>query len=386
VPAADSSDIEANTPIVLHFNRPIDPSRLTLAVRETAHGKLFAEQPEAADLSNLSEVKLVDVDRSREQVPGEAQNLPENRMVTFYPSRDYAYGGTVFVDVTYKDTDLYHSKFQVRPLPSLIHGFVANETLNPLQGIEVLLPTFDRTAVSDADGNWNFGFGDLPSQRIPPGRYRAVVNPGRKNSKYGSVERFIELKDGLAYAGTTLIAELNSAEPFRHFASGQQTAVLANGDLTLDLTKTTLAFSDGLPEGDVHVQFLPAGQLGHIGLGGSRPDWAFSFQPPGIKVDGSVSLSMELPKFDGSYSYLDSKPQRMLLVGLDSASLMIAPVGVIEIDRTTHRARSVGSVQLQRLEYIGVSAVGSRRPELLDSYVAREIDLAELISALEVTP
>jgi hypothetical protein len=382
-PAADSSNIEANTPITLHFNRPIEPSKLTMSVLETAHGKLFSDPPPAADMTQLSGVGLVDVNRERESVPGAAQNFPENRMVSFYPSRDYAYGGTVFVELRYDGADLWHTKFAVRPLPTLIHGFVANHTLIPLQGIEVSLPELGRSATTNDDGNWNFGFGDTPEQRIPPGRYRAIANPGRKNQRFGSIERFIEIGAGLGYAGTILIPELNNAEPFRHIASAQVTpAVLAGGDVQLDLTHATLTFPGGLPEGDVHVQFLSASQLGHVSLNGARPDWAFATQPAGVMVDGSASVSIQLPMLDQSYGYVDRLPDRMVLVGLDTRSLQIVPVGVVELDRSAHRLRSVGDMHLQRLDYLGISSVAGSA-ELLNSYVTHAIGLAELLAGVE---
>ena len=382
-PAADSGNIEANAPITLYFSRPIDPSQLVLAVRETAHGKIFAEQPLGADLTQLSAVNLIEVDRSREPVPGEAQNFPENRMVSFYPSRDYAYGGTVFIDVRYKNQDLWHSKFDVRPLPTLIHGFVANQALIPLQGIEVVLSDLGRSAQTNDDGNWNFGYGDPPELRIPTGRYRATVNPGRKNTRFGTIHRFIEITEGVGYAGTFIIPELNSAEPFRHISSGQsEPAILARGDVTLDLTQTSLRFPDGLPEGDVHAQLLTPSQLGHTSLSGARPDWVFGVQPAGVEVQGLPTISIELPKLDQSYAYLDKAPTRMVLMGLDARTLQIVPVGVVSIDRTTHRAQSVGPVHLQNLDYIGVSSLAGT-PELLDAYVAREISLSELIAGVE---
>jgi hypothetical protein len=351
-------------------------------VLESAHGKIFGEQPLGADLTQLSDVRLIDIDRAREQVPGEAQNFPENRMVSFYPSRDYAYGGTVFIDVRYDGAELWHAKLFVRPLPTLIHGFVANQALIPLQGIEVLIPELARSAQSNDDGNWNFGYGEPAEQRIPHGRYRVVVNPARKNARFGTVERYIEISEGLGYAGTVLIPELNSAEPFRHIASGQTTAVLARGDVTLGLSQTVVRFPDGLPEGDVHVQFLSASELGHASLNGARPDWAFGVQPPGIAVDGSLTVGFELPKLDQSYAYLDKFPERVVLVGLDRQSLQIVPVGVVEIDRTTHRARSVGAVHLQSLDYLGVSSVAGN-PALLRAYASQEIGLSELIAGVE---
>jgi len=137
-----------------------------------------------------------------------------------------------------------------------------------------------------------------------------------------------------------------------------------------------------LPEGDVHVQFLAASQLGHSSMRSARPDWAFAVQPAGIKLSGTASVTIELPKLDQSYAYVDTLPDRMLLVGLDTRTLEIAPAGVVELDRSAHRLRSVGPVQLQCLDYLGVSS-SAGTPALLNAYAAQQIGLNELIAGVE---
>lgn len=357
-----------------------------MSVVETAHGKLFEEQEEGADLTQLSVVALVDVDREREPVPGIAQNLPGNRLITFYPSRDYAYGGTVFVDLRYDGEELAHSKFSIRPLPTLVHGFAANQLLIPLQGIEVFLPDLNRTAISNDDGSWNFGFGEPAELRIAPGRYRALFNPKRKNERFGMVERFVEIQAGLGYAGTVLVPELNRAEPFRHIASNQvAVASLASGDLQLDLHEASFVFPDGQPEGDVHVQLLAGSQVGHVHVDGARPDWVFGIQPAGVHVQGPIGIRIVLPKLDDSHAYVAGLPEHMLLVGLDAKSLQIAPMGVVRLEPGTHSVVSAGPVHLSRLDYIGL-AITAATPQALGQYAAGEIDLTALTAVIGASP
>jgi hypothetical protein len=382
-PSRDATDVEANAPITLHFNRPIDPSKLTMSVLETAHGKVFEKPSDGSDITTQSVVSLVTVARERAPVPGVAQNLPGNRMITFYPSQDYAYAGTVYVELDYDGSKLWHSKFSVRPLPTLVHGFVTNHLSIPLQGIEVSLPEIGRTATTNDDGNWSFGFGDTPAQRIRPGRYRMTINRNRAGHRFGSAERFIDIDEGLSYAGTTRVVELNAAEPLQRIASRQASpAVLAHGDLQLDLSETQLTFADGQDEGDVYAQFLTLSQLGNSCLESAPADWAFGLQPAGTTVSGSIGVRIALPELDGSHAYVDGLPEHVVLLGLDERSLMLLPVGIARVDRDSRQLVSVGSLHITRLDYLGISTAASDAARI-EKYLSGELSIAAFISATE---
>lgn len=375
--------VEANSPITLFFNKPIDPTKLTMSVLETVHGKLFQGPPDGADLLSLSNIELVDVDREREPVPGQAQNLPGNQMAVFYPSRDYGYGATVFVDLNYDGAPLYHSRFQVRPLPALVHGFVADHLWVPIEGIDVLIPELGVSATTNADGNFNFNFGVAADKVVPPGRYRAIINPGNKHQGFGSLERFISFDPGLSYLGVNAIEAMSSAEPYRHVVSGASTpAMLASGQLQLDLSHASLTFADGRAEGDVHVQLLSSQAISYKAPVSATPEWLMVAQPIGIEVSGKPTVRIALPRQGDSYAYIDTLPDRVVLVGLDPASLELLPVGVGRIDRAAREVVSEGDLILERLDVIGISTRVPLQPALAD-YGAGKITLTVLRSALE---
>jgi hypothetical protein len=385
-PLPDSAHVEANVPIHLFFNRAVDPARLQVRVLETAHGKIYGTQPEGSDLTAQSVVQMEEVHRDQAPVPGGAQNFPGNATFAFYPSRDYAYGATVMTEVLLDGDPIWRSQFNVRALPTLVHGFVGNHVALPLAGIEIELIGMNRRAVTDDDGSWNFGFGEAPERMLAAGRYRAVINPGRKNPRFGSIETFLNVTGGeLDYQGVTKLPIVNDAEPMRRIESRQSApAILASGDLVLDLVGTDLTFPDGLAHGDVHVQFMAPHEIGYRCLESALPDWAFIVQPIAVRSEGPVRVTVTLPTRDGSYEYLASLPELVLIVGLDQESLLITPVGVGRIDRENTRLVSEGPLAFERLDVIGISsAVAGLQQIALGSFVAGELTLAELTALLE---
>ena len=67
-------------------------------------------------------IKRVDYDR--QALPFGQSLLPGNRTLAIYPSRDYVYGAEIYVDVNYDGVELERFSFTVRPIPTLLQGFV----------------------------------------------------------------------------------------------------------------------------------------------------------------------------------------------------------------------------------------------------------------------
>ncbi len=384
-PPNGAKSVESNSHIVIHFNKPVDLSQLEMSVLETAHGKIYSDSEPGADLSSLSQVGFEEVHRELEPVPGNSSNFPGNTMIAFFPSRDLAYGGTVFVELTYAGQTLYHSSFQVRPLPTLLAGFVADSLQQPLKGIEVVFPDLDRSAVTNSDGAWQFGYGEPDSEMLLPGRHRLVVNPSLKNDRYGTVERYVTIEKGERNrAGVIVIPYLSPTEPFRRVASGQSSpALLASSDLTIDLSQAELTFPDGRDEGDVHTQFLQSHEIGYGALGTCLPSFAYAISPAGIRLQGELEVEVALPRHDGSYTYVEELPERVLLVGLDPDSLLLVPAGVMRVDKTGFRLVSEGKVELHRLDYVAISRGPTGTDQILERYVNGEISIDQLVAELE---
>ena len=368
----------------LYFNKPIDPQQLDIEVLETVHGEIYAQPEKGTDIRQFSDVKLVEVHRDREPVPGGVSHFPENTMAAFYPGRDFAYGGTLYVTLLYNGEELSRSGFNIRPLPTFIQGFVADQFMRPLAGIEVEIPDLERKAITNYDGNYGFGFGEPAGQHIPGGRYRAVINPGMKNPAFGSVERWINVDEGrLNAVGITPIPVLSQDEPFRRIRSGQAEAVLAGGDLILDLSEAMLTFPDGRDQGNVHLQYMELPQIGYPIFSPAIPYGAFVVQPIGIEVSGNVRMTFSMPAINESHDYVSVIGERVLLVGLDPGALEIVPVGVGLVDVEHKKVISKGEVALERLDYPGYAFVAPEAQETLERFASGEIGLAEMIGELK---
>jgi methionine-rich copper-binding protein CopC len=383
-PANDATDTEANAPIVLHFNKPVDPTKLQVAVYETVHGKIYKAQPQGADILSQGDVSLVDTNLDREPVPGNAVNFPGNTMIAFYPSRDFGYAGQVQVEVSYNGSALYHSRFGIRRLPTLLQGFVANNLMIPLQGIEVSFPELGRSVTTDAEGSWSLGYAEAADKMLPDGRYRAVFNANMKDPRYGTAEGWVVASSGPPlYSGVRIIPLINSAEPAHFVQSAQSSpATFMQGDLTLDLSKAQLVFNDGFAQGTLQAQFAGATETGFQFMRSAAAPFGYLLNPGGVTVSGTITLQMRLPKKDGTFDYVDSLPARVALVGLDPNTLAVSVVGVARVDKQGMTLSSEGPLQLQRLDFIGASLVQAD-PILLERYGAGQLDLNQLIQSME---
>lgn len=384
-PANGATGVEPNEFVAVYFNKPVNPGQLQIQVLETVHGLIYDTLEKGADITRLSQVELVDVHRDREPVPGGISHFPGNTMAAFYPQRDFGYGATVYVDVLVNNQALARTSFTVRPLPTFIQGFVADQFMQPISGISIEIPQLGRTAATDGNGSYGFGFGDKAQETIPSGRYRGVINPDLKNRTFGTVERWINAEGGrLNSVGMTLLPILNPDEPFRHIASSQQAAaVLVGGDLTLGLADAALAFPDGRDQGDVHVQFMKLAQIAYPALPSATPNWAFAVQPMGVEVSGPVALTFAMPPLYGSHDYAAHIGARVVLVGYDPAALQLVPVGVGLVDADNHKVSSEGTVTLERLDYLGYALVDTEDQAVLERFANGEISLRQMIGELE---
>jgi hypothetical protein len=381
-PPNNATGVETNQFIAWVFNRPLDVSLLEVEVRETAHGRTYAAG-QGGDLTTFSSIDLQDVSRSFEVVPGNAGNLPGDTMVAFYPSRDYAYGAEISVDVRYDGAPLVHTQFNTRPLPTLAQGFVSDSESVPLAGIEVEIPALGLTLLTNEDGNFDAGFGWPATRTIPPGSYRVYANRHQASPRYGSVERFLHIRNGELNAfGTARLPILDRSEPFRLVQSGDASVVLAKGDLDLNLSSALLTFPDAQDAGGVHAQLMSRAQLGYRARAATPLDWGFVVTPS-VGVSGSVGIDIRLPAFNDSHAYVDQMADYGLLLAVDPASLELVVAGVFEVDKENKRIRTVGEVHVQRLDVLAFGRTRQAHQPLLQSYAQGELDITALIAALE---
>ena len=171
---------------------------------------------------------------------------------------------------------------------------------------------------------------------------------------------------------------LNPDIPFRPVSSGQAEAVLANGELRLDLSNARLRFPDGRDGGEVHVQFEAVGQFSHAALESVQPRWVYAIQPPEIAVSGTLGVTIEAPAWQGSYAYLPEAPVYVVMLGLDPASQQIVPVGAGLLENHTVTATLT---ELKRFDYFGYALLPDNQ-QALEDYANGESSLQALIQAL----
>jgi hypothetical protein len=381
-PPSGATDVEANRHVTVEFNRPIDPARLAFEVTETAHGKQYAPTSPGADLMTLNVVRFVDIDRDAAPVPGGFSTVPGRQTFTFYPRREYGYGGKVSVRVSYEGEEVLRSSFDVRRLPTLVSGLVADQFLNPLVGVTVTLPDSGKSTVTDAEGAFGFGYG-LVEEAIAGGTHRVVVNPGMVDRRYGTVEHRITLQpERRNEAGVLRVPLLNPQIPFSLLRSGDAHALLGEGGVALDLSSAQIVMPDGAPEGIVHAQPLVGLRVGYVTHPSAVPVLTYALQPMGIEVSGPIGVTLALPVVSGDDEYIDSLPDRVLLVGLNPDAAMIVPIGVARVDRAARRVVSEGPLAPERLDFLGIALVAQSNAADLDAYVAGNLGIGQLIGRL----
>jgi fibronectin type 3 domain-containing protein len=379
-PANNATGIEPNESINLYFNKPIDPALLQIEVRETVNGLTFnIERSENPDFfPSLENAEPIEVHRNQELVPGESGMLTGNTVAVFYPSRDFAYYADLYVTVRYAGQEFERFTFKVREIPTFLQGMVLDPASQPIGGLTVSLPGLGLEAVTSSNGSYAFGFG-LPERALPAGRHEIVFNPGRADPAFAEIRQWVSVQKGqLNRNGGMVVPFLSADIPFRPISSRQATAILAEGDLVLDLSLADLRFPNGRTSGDMHVQFAAAGQYSHATLPGIEPQWVFAVQPPGIAVTGKVGVTLELPALNGSFSYLPVTPIFVVMLGFDQTSKQIVPVGV---GRLENQKVTATLTQLRALDYLGYVIVPTDQ-KILEDYANGVISLQALIQAV----
>lgn len=382
-PENNARHIEANQPVELYFNRPVDLDQLTVEVLETLHGETYINEDEpGADFLNAQGFQLRQVHRDREEVPGTLSALPGNQGVAFYPERHFGFNARLYVDVLHDEEELGRFTFQVRPLPTFIIGGVRDQFGQPLPGVTVELPELGRTVETNNDGSFAFGFQERPGNEIPAGRHRVVVNPEFATPGFGTQVLHINVQAGRRNElEVTRLAQLHPDVSFQLVSSYEEQAVLAGGDLKLNLSDTRLLFNNGRTSGKLQVQFMPFEQLNTRVAPGAVPYWMFAAQPRGIRVEGDVGLTLSVPARGGSHDYLVQDQGYVVLLGYEPEREVIQPVGVGYLEN--QQVISAGSLNLEVLDFIGFAQVDPRLQDELEAVANGDLTLQQLQTLLQ---
>ncbi len=132
---------------------------------------------------------------------------------------------------------------------------------------------------------------------------------------------------------------------------------------------------------------LLAEDLPHRSSPAAVPIFAWHLQAgadglPGIGVEGSVGLRLQIPSYLGGYDHVPFDETRVLILGLDERSLQLVPVGVGKVE-----GRSIVNttdLQFDRLDYIAYAFVTNEGyPHLLAYERGEYRSLGQLRAKLE---
>lgn len=379
-PANDDNGIDPNERINVYFNQAIDPSLLSIQVHETVHGKTYdLASQEGKGMGELSLPGLIDIHKEMEALTGTLSQYPGNRYSTFNPAVLYNYGANIYVTVNYDNAELHRFNFKVKAVPTIISGMVRDQLGEAIEGIEVTIPEFELSGLSDEKGNFSL-HSENAGKPVKGGRYTIVYNPDMAKAIYGTATNELSVQIGnVNNLITQVVPLLNPAIPFTYVRSGQNPTRLANGNMELDLTDTTLTFLNGRDTGNLHVQFLNTNELGFKTMKEAIPYWMYAVQPAGIEVSGSVGVKIQMPILFGSYDYVPANGTLVVMLGFSNNSKLIEPVGVGSIQDNI--VTSVGKLSIQTMDYFGYAMVETEHQAILQRFADGETSSVELLKS-----
>lgn len=247
-------------------------------------------------------------------------------------------------------------------------------------GIDVSIPALNRTTTTNRDGGFSFGFGDLPGETLPAGRYELVINQSMKERSFGELKSWVNIDEGARNRlGQLSVPALNRNVAFSPVSGGRELNLL-EGAVRLDLTDARLQFPDGRNQGDIHTQFLSFTELPYPVEPMALPMWVYAVQPAGVEVEGEWNLDIAIPQLNNGWEHVPPENTLVLLVGLDKTSRMIVPVGVGRIHN--YRVQSEGVLHQTQLDVMGYAIVSPQQQPLLERYVNGEMTLPRLLGEI----
>jgi hypothetical protein len=378
-PLNAEKNAKPNSFVALYFNRPIEPEKLQVNVRQTVHGETYdLSAQKGTGFGDIPKPSIIEVHLDMEPVNGAIAYYPTDRYITFHPTERLHYGAYMLVEVIYDGQELKRFAFNVEPQPTTVSGVVVDQLRTQLSGITLSLPELGMQAVSDSNGNYIFQMRGDVTRTMKDGRYQLIINPGMKNPQFGITDTWINLQaQRLNSVSTQVVPMLNQSIAFQHIKSGSTETVLAQGNLTLDLSDASLLFPDGTTQGNIHVQLLQGGHLSFPATPAAIPAWMYAVQPSGVAVDGSVGISILMPRLGGNRDYIPPNGTLVAMLGFNDDTKMIEVIGIGEIE--DQKVNSVGNLALQTLDFIGYAMVNPDKQEVLQRYKDGDISSIDIL-------
>lgn len=379
-PANDDKNINPNERINVYFNQAIDPALLQIQVHETVHGKTYdLSQQKGKGMGEISLPDVIDINRDMEPLVGTLSQFPGNRYTSYNPAERYNYGATIFVTVIYDGNELNRFSFKVKDVPTIISGMVRDQLGEAIEGIEVTIPEFKLSGLTDEKGNFNLR-SENAGKPLKAGRYSVIYNPDMAKAIYGTAENEFSVQLGnINTVRTQIVSLLNPGIAFSYIRSGQNPAVLNSGNLELDLTDATLTFANGRDSGNLHSQFAKISEIAAPTIKEASPYWMYTVQPAGVEVAGKVGVKIQMPILFGSHDYVPENGTLVVMLGFNNDTRLIEPVGVGRIENNV--VTSVNKLTIQTMDYFGYAMVATEHQPILQRFVSGETTLIEVFKS-----
>jgi len=313
------------------------------------------------------------VHRNQELVPGVLDFMPGRRAATFVADRYYGYGATLLLEISHGEEVLARSQLQVRPLPTHVSGSVADQFGTPADKVVVRLA--GRETRTDSNGGFTFGFGSEAEQRD----HSLEINSGMKDPRFGLRRMQVDLQSGRHNRlGVNTVPLLNEATGFTALRSGAISR-FSDGQLEIDLRQAQLSGPDGRDNALVNPQFMTVDQLGLAAVDPVPIFGLYALQPEGLEVNGSVELTIPVPKFDGARDWIEDG-FLLPIIGLDASRSALVPVGVGKVEGTSIYLQ--GPFQGKWLDYLGVTIAPEAAQDVMAQWLEGDVSWAMLRAAL----
>jgi hypothetical protein len=370
--------VDVDAPIVITFNKPVDPANIQIDIQQSVQGKSYVNNDPADALfyEQKGDV-LTDVHLENAPVSVNASLLPGEQMVAFYPLERLAFGARVDVSVSYNGEMLSKFRYKTEKLPTLLNGRVMDVYAQPLTGIKVQLGT-EYEAVTDDSGVFTVGYAN--QAKLTAGEYSLLINPSMKDGDYINRTRNIRVRSGVVNSLAPIILSKINRSVTNYYSDGQETLLLSDGELKLDLRNVELNIPEEL-NNSISATFLSSSQL-PFPSNFSQPWFMYQIIPSGISHEGSIGLEIKQPAYLGGYDYLKNVQGQthVLLMASNLAINEIEIVGVGEVEGLYVRSRS--SVHLIDLDLLGFVYPGEKHQAKLEEYAAGNINIHQLRAAV----
>jgi hypothetical protein len=370
--------VDVDAPIIITFNKPIDPDNIQIEVLQSVQGKSYVnnDAPQAQFYDQKGDV-LVNVSLDHEPVTVNLSLLPGEQMLAYYPVERFAFGARIDVVVRHNGQELSKFRYRTTVLPTLLNGRVIDVYMQPLDGVKVKLGSEYET-ITDDEGAYTFGYAG--QAELKSGEYTLSINSGLGVKTYNNKIKMVNVRDQVINKVSSIIlSKIDKASIGIHY-KGQELLSLSDGELKLSLSEAELEIPEEYND-SISATFLSTSQLPYPAKP-YRPWFMYQITPSGVTHNGSIGIEFKQPAYLGSYDYLDTVKDQtyVLLMASNLLTEEIEIVGVGLVDGLTIKSQAL--VHFNDLDLLGFVYSGIKHQQTLADYAAGIINIHQLRSAL----